>query len=177
MAERPESPDPTSLTTQALWREVQHLKELFETRISGMEKAIEVAHDDLVRVPTETQKQVGNLRDLHDEKFAGVQKQFEDRDKRTDLALQAAKELVVQQNISAAQSAAKQEASFSKQIDAQGVLLQTTAGALDDKVDDIKDRLTRIEGKGEGVSASWGWLVGAVGLLGGLITIFFALSK
>jgi hypothetical protein len=177
MTERPEAPDPTSLTTQALWREVQHLKELLETQIAEIKEAVKLSHEDFVRVPTDVQKQVGNLRDLHDEKFAGVQKQFEAIDRRTDLALQAAKELVVQQNVSAAQSAAKQEASFSKQIDAQGMLLQTTAKGLDDKVTDIKDRLTRIEGKGEGVSASWGWLIGAVGLLASLIAIFFALSR
>jgi hypothetical protein len=179
--------DPSSLTTQQLWREIAALKELVFIRLEGIEKAIKVAHDDLVRVPTDVMKQVGNLRDLHEEKFASVQKQFQERDERVkqnaqdtkvavDAALQAAKELVALQNISLAQSSAKQEASFSKQIDAQGLLIQTTAKASDDKIDDLKDRMTRIEGRGEGLNKGWIVLLGAVSLIAtivGIVALFW----
>jgi len=61
--------DPSRLTTQMVWREVESLKELLITRLDAIEKATIVAHEDLVRVPTEVQKQVAGLRELHDEKF------------------------------------------------------------------------------------------------------------
>jgi tetrahydromethanopterin S-methyltransferase subunit G len=64
--------DPTALTTAQLWREVSSLKELMQAKLDAMDRAIVIAHDDLVRVPTETQKAVGNLRDLHDEKLAAI---------------------------------------------------------------------------------------------------------
>jgi hypothetical protein len=174
--------DPSALSTQQLWREIAALKELVFTRLEAIEKAIKVSHDDLTRVPTDVQKQVGNLKELHEEKFASVQKQFEERDERVkqnaqdtkvavDAALQAAKELVALQNISLAQSSAKQEASFSKQIDAQGLLIQTTEKATDDKIDDLKDRMTRIEGRGEGLNKGWIVLLGAITLIATVIGI------
>lgn len=77
-------PDPTTLTTQNLQREIASLKELVLTIIGGMQQAIEVSHADLVRVPTDVQKQVGNLKELHDEKFASVHRQLEQLSKLTE---------------------------------------------------------------------------------------------
>jgi len=164
--------DPTPLTTQQLWREIGALKELIMSRLEAMDTAIVVAHEDLVRVPTDVQKQVGNLKDLHDEKFSGIiqefsnrdalyaekfasiQVQFKERDTRAeqttkdgktavDAALQAAKEAV-----------GKSETATVKQIDQQAALIGTATRALDDKITDTKDRLTRLEGKGEGSKAT-----------------------
>lgn len=225
--------DPTTLTTAQLMHEIEVVKEmvfrenlnlekLIGQRIAELEKATKVAHDDLVRVPTDVQKQVGSLKELHeakfgerferieekiesaaevrqqnievirhqlldaaqlrDEKFAGVAIQFEATDKRADqtskdaktavdVGLQAAKELVAEKTISAAQAAAKQEASFSKQIDAQGLLIQATAKASDEKIDDIKERLTRIEGTGSGRRDMWGWVASGIFLLIAIVTV------
>src|ERR1700738_2861976 len=139
-------PDPTVRTVEQLQREVSALKELHGVRLEAMDKAIQVAHDDLVRVPTDVQKAVGSLKDvlqetfkIHDEKFqstqqlaaekfAGIQKQFDERDVRTeqsatatkiavDAALQAQKEAAGAQNESNAAAIAKSEAATTKQID------------------------------------------------------------
>jgi hypothetical protein len=101
------------------------------------------------------------LKEAVDEKFSSIQVQFKERDVRTDqtskdsktavdAALQAAKEAVGEQNKSSAMAISKSEASVVKQIDQMGLLITTQAKAVDDKFSDIKDRLTRIEGKGEG---------------------------
>lgn len=218
--------DPTTRTTEVLSREIASLKELLYSRIEAIENAVKVAHDDLVRVPTETQKAVASLQllletritgnrqectnqfraadqasvliravietrldgmdkaitllqdtadkfparidekitslqEVHEGKFQSIQTQFVERDVRTDqtsrdskvavdAALQAAKEAVAEQNRSSALAIAKSEASTMKQIDQQGLLIQTTAKASDEKIDDIKERLTRIEGMGVG---------------------------
>jgi hypothetical protein len=170
--------DPSALATQQVWREVGSLKELVFSRLEAIETSIRVAHEDLVRVPTDVQKQVGNLKELidlkfdgvnnlieqegqlRDEKFSGVQRQFESNKVAVDAALSAQKE-----------AAGKQEASFSKQIDAQAEIIKTTVSASDGKIEDLKERLTRIEGKGEGRRDFWGWIVAAAALIVSLIII------
>lgn len=164
--------DPSSLTTQQLWREIASLKELLETRIEAVEKAIDVAHDDLVRFPTDIDKSVTTLKELHEkwfmekfsgietlliEKYTGIEKQFNERDVRVeqtardtktavDAALAAQEKAVGKQNESFALSITKSETAIAKQIDQQGLLIQQNAKSFDDKINDIKDRITTIEG-------------------------------
>jgi len=106
-------------------------------------------------------EKTAHLQALHGERFHSISTQFIERDVRTeqtsrdskvavDAALQAAKEAVGEQNRSSALAIAKSEAATVKQIDQQGLLIQTATGALNDKIEDIKDRLTRIEGMGVG---------------------------
>jgi hypothetical protein len=153
--------DPSALTTQQLWREIQNLREFMESRIDGLEelvdsritgieKSIEVAHNDLVRVPTDVQKQVGNLRDLHNEKFHGIEARFQERDVRfaqKDRDMKTAIEAAFQ---SASAAVAKSEAVTAKQIDQQGNLIQTETRALSGRIDDVKERLTKVESLGIG---------------------------
>ena len=95
-----------------------------------------------------------------------------------DAALQAAKEAVGEQNKSSALAIAKSETATVKQIDQQGLLIATATKALDDKINDIKERLTRIEGKAEGKTvqtasghASGNYIVGIVGLIVAVLSV------
>src|SRR5688572_20212213 len=97
-------PDPTIRTWESLDREVRHLRELFATqleqrdvRIDAIEKASEVFQEGLTRVPTEVDKRVAQLKELHDAKFNAIEDKFNVRDvtakqasEATALALQAA---------------------------------------------------------------------------------------
>jgi hypothetical protein len=172
----PRMPDPSSLTTQQLWREISALKELLTTRIEAVEKAVEIAHADLVRVPTEVQKAVGNLKELHhgkfeeqaalrDEKFAGVQKQLEERDVRVeqsardtktavDAALAAQEKAVGKQTETFSESIGKSEAGFTKQIDQIGARITDLTKNFDEKIDGLKQRLDRGDGRGEGTATA-----------------------
>lgn len=201
-------PDPSSLTTQQLWREIASLKELTMTlfdgqsgRIDGIEKSIDLSHADLVRVPTDVQKQVGNLKELvdekldglsqritdeaalRDEKFQGVGKQFEERDVRTketatantttiNAALQSQKEAAGEQAKSFTLSVDKSEKVVMDRINQQQTLFETTTRAQSDKVGDLTDRVTRLEGTGKGRTDVWGWLVAGIAVL---ISLFVAL--
>jgi hypothetical protein len=102
-------------------------------------------------------EQLAQLKQLHQEKFDSIAVQFAERDTRTeqtaagvkiavDAALQAAKEAVAEQNRSFALATGKSETATMKQIDALGLAIQTANKGLDDKIADMKDRLTRIEG-------------------------------
>src|ERR1700738_587069 len=135
-------PDPTVLTTQQLLRELNNLKEIMYTRLDAMDKAMGIFSDNITRVPTDTDKQISHLKELHDEKFKSISIQFAERDTRTeqtsrdskvavDAALQAAKEAVGEQNKSSALAIAKSEASTTKQIDQLGTNIQNGNKAVD----------------------------------------------
>ncbi len=130
-------PDPTVLTTQALLREIGALRDTLETRmdaintkietrLDGMDKAIELVREHNDRMPDKMTQQVALVRALYDERFAGGQRQLQERDVRAEQATQAAKEAVstaFQASKEASQAAndsfatatAKAEASTAKQ--------------------------------------------------------------
>jgi len=154
-------PDPTALTTAALLREIASLKELVFTRLDGVEAKQDSFNEAITKTPTDVDKQVQHLKELHEEKFVSIATQFKERDIRTeqtardskvavDAALQAAKEAVAEQNKSSALAISKSEAATVKQIDQIQTQISTSTKGLDDKISDIKDRLTRIEGDAVG---------------------------
>jgi hypothetical protein len=165
-------PDPTKLTTDAvgaaedrLRREMATLREIIEARILALENDAELRLDALREVRPQTERQINHLRELHNEKFASVALQFAERDVRTqqaveaskealDAALLAAKELVGQQNTSNVEAAAKAEASFTKQIDQIAVTISTLERSFTDRLTELKERIDRGEGQGQGETAA-----------------------
>src|SRR6185369_12355894 len=176
-------PDPTRLTTQQLMREIANMKELFETRLDAMDKAVTLLQAIANRSPT-----IGEVVSQFTEKFQGINTQFKERDLRVeqtareskvavDAAFSAQKEAVSEQNKSAAAAIAKSEANTTKQIDAIGSQIVQIAKATDDKIDDLKGRLGLIEGRSAGVQQGWGWITSAAAaiaaLAGAIIALFF----
>lgn len=170
------------------------LREIIETRLDGNDQAIELLQAAANTFPQRIDEKILALKSVHDErfaavtastteKFASIQTQFSERDVRTeqaagavkiavDAALQAQKEAAGEQNRSNALAQSKSETAFTKQIDQMSLLLQTMTKAFDDKLGDVKDRLTRIEGGASGMSAMWGYVIGAAGLAMGLYAVF-----
>lgn len=154
-------PDPTVLTTQALSAAIAALEDKLsarlngleanlETRLKGMDRAQELFQAGLNRIPTEVELRVSNLEQVHAEKFRSVDKQFDERDVRAEQSALQVK-IAVDAALQAAEKAVgKSELVTVKQIDAQGSLIHTATGALRDQLDDVKDRVTRIEGQSLG---------------------------
>jgi predicted transcriptional regulator len=151
------NPDPSILTTAQLLRELANQKELVDATVGPIISRLDVMDRSI-------DSKVTHLRELHDEKFVSIDKQFDERDVRTDLlatgtkiavdaALQAAKEAVGEQNKSSALAIAKSETATTKQIDQLQTLIQTNNDATNDKINDIKARLDRGEGGKTGVAA------------------------
>ena len=103
------------------------------------------------------QQEIDHQRDLRDEKFAGVERQFTERDIRNDrqvvvaqqaieTALDTARALADQQNAANAVAQQKSEASFTKQIDAMGLRIDTVQKVFDDRILEVKERIDRGEG-------------------------------
>ena len=81
-------PDPTSLTTDQLRREIRALRELTETRLDGMDKADVALAETLTRRADALDAMSGQrhdaLQDLMEEKFRGVDTHMADRDRTID---------------------------------------------------------------------------------------------
>jgi hypothetical protein len=168
-------PDPTVLTTQQLQREIMMLRELVDTRFSGMDRAILLLQNMADKSPT-----INEVYVKHEEKFNSIALQFVERDARTeqtskdskvavDAALQAAKEAVGEQNKSNALSISKSEAAFTKQIDQIGVIISTMTSGLNDKIDDIKNRITGNETSISSLQGRALALAGFGALFGGVV--------
>lgn len=147
-------PDPTTLTTAQLLRELGALRELVFTRLDGMDKATALLSETVNRTPTVIQTEISHVRELVDGRFASVALQFTERDTRAgqaaaaaaaalSAALQAAKELVTQQNEANRGEAAKTEQAFTKQIDGQA-----------SRIDELKERIDRGEGSTSGAAGT-----------------------
>lgn len=129
-------PDPTLLTTEQLHREIAALREF----VLG-----EIRH-------------VGDTQTIL---FEGVRREFEavaqrtaeqksDTGKALDAALQSARDAVALQTEAFAIATAKSEAATTKQIDALGTLVDKSSDAKDEKINDLKTRLDRLEAQKEG---------------------------
>lgn len=194
------NPDPSVLTTAALLREIEGLREqtireikmnreLIEARLDGNDAAVALLRTTADKIPYAIKESVQRLQELHDEKFLSIQTQFKERDTRTeqtskdskvavDAALQAAKEAVGEQNKSSALAIAKSEAATTKQIDLIGTQIGQVSKSADDKIADIKERITSIEARGAGVATqkqetnqNWGFIFGAGGLVVAIISV------
>lgn len=168
-------------------------RELIDTKI-------QVIHTELIgqigRLETKTDERFVGINSLFAErelKFKSIQIQFQERDTRLaqmtsdnkiaiDAALTAARDSVDKQNNANATATAKSEAAFTKQIDQLGFLTQQTTKTTDDKIDDLKESVRRqtddlkariqiIEGRGQGLNQGWGYIVGAAGIVIGIVAI------
>jgi cation transport regulator ChaB len=162
-----QGPDPTILTTELMRREITALRDVLDMRIEGQADLIRLLQASLLKRRSDIAEGVSHLQILHEEKFSSIQTQFTERDTRTeqtsrdskvavDAALQAAKEAVGEQNKSSALAIAKSEAGTTKQIDQIGVLITTTNNATNDKIDDLKQRITSVESRTVGHRESTG---------------------
>ena len=190
------SPDPTNATTQMILREIGALKELtaaqadaIEQRVAAIDKAIELAHDDFVRWPTDVEREIGTITKvfdtklaIRDERFGSIDKQFIERNERfkhgsienksaVEAALQAAKESVT-----------KSEVGFTKQIEQQGIMISTVKSELEKRIDDLKERVTGMAASRTGgievrkeSRESLGAIVGVGGAVVGFVAVIASL--
>jgi hypothetical protein len=94
-------PDPSLLTTEQLRRELATqndrlteriigLEEKLKTRLDAMDKASLLLNENMTRVPTDTDKQIMQLRTLQDEKFRTIESGLIGQAQTTSIGLQSA---------------------------------------------------------------------------------------
>ena len=161
-------PDPTRLTTEQLYREIGALEKLFSTRLDCMEEQVDRMSEGLNARPDAVKEAIDHLKDmlgarmngmdaLREQKFLEMKMQFKEQNERfcvtteaskeaVEKALSSAKEAIVEQNRASDLATMKSETNFTKQIDQQGVIIQSQAKNTDSQMGDVKDRLNKLEG-------------------------------
>jgi len=192
MAQNPDTqiailPQPDKLTTDYVDKAMLSLEGKLQTRFEAMDKATEIVHQDLVRVPTLLDRAIANLREyleakighleaVSDEKFDGISNQFTERDKRTDqltvaaqtavaAAFAAQKEAVAEQNKSNSLAINKSENATAESIKQLQTLFQAASASLSDRINDVKSRLDRGEGSIKGGADRLALMMAVGGLL------------
>lgn len=178
-------PDPTVLTTQQLTIGLAALREILETRLDAMDTATELNKVATDSFPRRIDEKICAAQKLNEEKFFGVEKQFMERDTRTDKIAELGQKALEAALSAAKEAVGKTEVSFTKQIDTTLAQIQAEKKATDDKFEDVKGRLTTletsintrqsvtVENKGQN-----NWLVGIIialimALVGNAITLVF----
>ena len=132
-------------------------------RLNGMDKAVVLLQDIADRVMSLVDEKIKTLELVTQEKFASTQNQFKELNERAmqvaksakealDAALQAAEKASLKQTETFTASIAKSEGATSKQIDQQGLIIQKSTDALNDKVGLLEGRMTRAESAREGAA-------------------------
>jgi ElaB/YqjD/DUF883 family membrane-anchored ribosome-binding protein len=187
------NPDPSQITSMAIDRAVENSTRVVGVRLDGMQKAVDVFQADLTRVPTTLDRAVGGLRELLEsqievlssittERFKGVAAQFDERDTRTDQRAGDTKLAVDAAFAAAKEATGKIEAGFTKSIDNLQELMNTNAKASDDKISDLKDRITAIESRTQGIVAAnqesregrtenWGQIAGVSFVVAAIVSV------
>lgn len=180
--------DPTVLTTQQIVQQISGLKELLFTkldavnaRLDAADKAVILLHADVTRVPTDVDKQVGNLKELTFQKVSALETevatQFRERDERVN-QIAVLNNVALQAALSAAKEAvAKQESNTTKQIDQLYLNSSTVTKAQEVQINDLKTQLAAITARGGGQSDLIGWVIGGVGMLVGVITVIILITR
>jgi len=160
-----------------------------------MAVAIKLAQEAADRQPSaeSVEKSVTALAELFEEKLNTIRTQILERDAQketaakdvksaVDAAFAAAKEAVGEQNKSNALAITKSETSTMKQIDQIGVNIEGLARSVNDKINDIKDRVaahdvlirtgtSSVLGRSEGISSMGAIILGLVSSVSALAAV------
>jgi hypothetical protein len=125
-----------------------------EAQIHESGKAVALLQAFADRTPTtmDVQNDVKALREVVMEMFRGVSNQFLQNDKALTAALQAQEKQAIATNVYSAAAITKSEAQTADAIRSLGILFDTANRATNAKVDEIKSRLDRGEGRTVGTT-------------------------
>jgi hypothetical protein len=182
----------------SLSNEIELRFQWVHTQLAAMEKATDLQHQDMVRVPTLLQTASANLKEILEgelhtqfeklngqidkiyaevsQKFTSVDNQFQERDTRTDQRAGDTKLAVDAAFAAAKEATAKIEAGFKEQIKALTDLVDTKTAQLAQTIGDLKDRVISIESRASGINSSWLVFVALAGLFMMGITAYVAHS-
>lgn len=181
------NPDPTERTVEQLLREIatareiveannRATREVLETRLAGMDKAIELLQVFTNKLPSQIKGEVGQLQQLHEEKFDSVEKrteiqfegiatQFTERDTRSDQIVKDSSKAIDAAFAAADKAVAKTETAFAKQIDEQGKRVDEMKDRFAGDLGDVKQRLQAVESRKQGSGEVISYVIGAAAVV------------
>lgn len=175
--------------------------ETLRERLRGMDRASELLSETVNRTPTDIQIASDHLTSIADERFLSVHNQFDtlaevtgekftsvvqqlgmmesqrveqkaDTQKAVDAALAAQKEAVKEQTAASERAIAKSEASTAEQLKQLSTTFSTSISGLTTNLNDLKERVSRIESLKQGGRDSLTGLYAAAGFIATLLVIF-----
>lgn len=151
--------DPTPRTLESLTQAMKAIEEKTHIQFEAQREAVRLLQDFANRQPTTeaVNGDVKALKELTSDKFASLKELINAKAEGTKTALDAALE-------TRKEASDKIENTFNKQFD-----------GLSKRIDDLKERIDRSEGRGKGLGDGWVILVGAVGILGIIASIVTAI--
>jgi hypothetical protein len=185
---QPPVTDPTVLTTQAQERAIAALRELFDAKLAALKdevtvqkKTLESSDARLVLrldgVPAVIDAQLAHTQRLMEERFNSIDKQFHERDERGVQLATSAKQAIDTQNFNNAALFTELKSTFAKQIEALQSNQASELKGLASTVSIIKDAQTASDNRSVGIGSSWGVLVGAVGIIVGVGSLFVMMFR
>lgn len=146
----PPTIDPTTLTTQALTREIAGVRELIENKISSLDA---VTNKEFEKV--ETQFQLIERQRVE---------QKSDTEKAVQAALSAAKEAVKEQTTASEKSISKSETATNELLKQLSSTFTTAIDSLRREIGEVKDRITAIENQKTGAREDRTGLYATIGI-------------
>ena len=135
------------------------------------ERTIEQSLREIAGLSKYLEGQIKSLQDLIEEKLIGVATQFTMRDTALTAAFKAAQDAVSEQNKSSALAISKSELATAESIKQLQTIFQTASQATNEKIDDLKSRMDKVEGHSKGLGDGWGWLVGGIGVVAVIVDL------
>jgi hypothetical protein len=146
-------------------KQVSALRELLGARIDGMDVATKLLAENVRQVPTDIDKasialreiltgEIRSVQDVANEKFLAIDGTFASNALALTAALAAQKEAAAEQNKSNTLAITKSEQATKETISANAAQTATGISALASNVQDVKERVVRIESTGAGTRAA-----------------------
>jgi hypothetical protein len=186
-------PDPTELTDRAIARLEKQLTlyidgeiKAIEARLDAQDKAQSTREVSVEIIHEEIQRRVQQLQELHEQKFAAIQVQLAERDARVasekkdaklavDAAFAAAKETGALQEKANREAIDKSERATSETIKTNQESGRASIAALSKGLDEVKDRVTRIESAKVGGTENRTNFYATIGLIATVTFLFIAI--
>ena len=186
-------PDPTELTSRALTRIEKTIHDYIDAQVSirderlrGIDAATQLRLDTINHIPGRIDEKVATLSALTDERIRSIGVQFVERDTRAereardnkvavDAAFAAQKEAAAKQDEGNQKAIDKSEIATAEKIEKLAELFRTTVGGLSDKIEDVKDRVGRIESTKVGATENRTGLYAMLGIIASLLLVGVAI--
>jgi len=114
-----------------------------EARLDAVDRATVLFQENLTRVPTDTDKQISHLKELHETRFQGLSTQISERDLRAEQDKRTQEAAVSAAFQAQKEAAGKSEILTTKLIDGLQAVLAQSQRTTDDKIAVINARLDR----------------------------------
>ena len=163
---------------------IASLKDLVDARLLALENRVDrltKALDDrpivLEHELAHIRETIASLKEVTSERFKGVAEQFAGRDTALQSTLLAQKTSVEETNRSNSLAAQKAETAFQKQLEAINELFTTQQRASDEKTNDLRDRITKLESTKVGSSSAADTGFRVIAAIGVIVAVLIAVGS